>query len=73
MKKNRAKLYDLQVGDRFYFVADKRRQVWQVEHMEQEQSSYMPWVTRTRYYLVADDGRRKEEKYDLPVVWLRKA
>lgn len=67
------KLYDLSAGDRFYFVADKRRHVWQVDYMDEQHSSYAPWVKYTRYYLVDDAGRKKEEKYDLPVVWLRKA
>lgn len=67
------KLYDLIEGDRFYFIDDRRRHIWQVDYFVVEQSSYEPWKSYTQYYLVDDVQVKKEVKYNLSVVWLRNA
>lgn len=67
------KLYELQIGDRFYFAHDKRRHVWQVDYIEYDcTSTYMPWVKYNRYHLISDDKKVKKETIDYRVVWIRK-
>lgn len=67
------KLYNLKVGDRFFFLTDRSRKVWQIDFIEysSRMNSFNKEVEKIEYYLKDDNNLIKKEKKNLTVKYLR--